>query len=160
MLDPKAKKTALRGISNGAYVVGYRDAAGEVNAFLGTWLIQCSFDPPLVAAAVKVGNPSQEAIHETRVFSVNILDKDQKDLGARFFKPAEKVGNKLADLEFTEGETGCPVLADAVSYFECKVTDVVERGDHWLYVGEVVAAGVHREAEPLTCRDAGWTYGG
>jgi flavin reductase (DIM6/NTAB) family NADH-FMN oxidoreductase RutF len=159
-MDPQAKKTALRGISNGAYVVGCKGSDDDVNAFLGTWLTQSSFDPPLVMAAVKVGNTSQEMIHEARVFSVNILDTTQKDLGAKFFKPMRRTGNKFEDVEFYVAETGCPILKEAVSFFECKVVDVVERGDHWIYVGEVINAGVHREADPLTCRDAGWKYGG
>jgi flavin reductase (DIM6/NTAB) family NADH-FMN oxidoreductase RutF len=40
------------------------------------------------------------------------------------------------------------------------VVDEVRRGDHTIFVGEVVAAGVRREEEPLTLRDAGFAYGG
>lgn len=159
-MDLQAKKQALRGISNGAYVVGYRGEGDEVNAFLGTWLTQTSFDPPLVMAAVKVGNTSQEAIDSSGVFSVNILDSSQKDLGAKFFKPARRAGNRLEDVEFYTAETGAPILSDALSFFECRVVDKIERGDHWVYLGEVINAGVHREGEPLTCAHAGWTYGG
>ena len=159
-MDPQAKKQALRGISNGAYVVGVKGEGDEVNAFLGTWVTQTSFDPPLVAICVKVGNSSQEMVAATRVFSVNILDKSQKELGAQFFKPARRVGNKLEDVEFFTAETGAPILEDALRFFECKVVDTIERGDHYLYLGEVINAGVHREGEPLTCEDAGWKYGG
>jgi len=34
------------------------------------------------------------------------------------------------------------------------------RGDHTIFVGEVVAAGVRRNEEPLTLREAGFAYGG
>ncbi len=47
-----------------------------------------------------------------------------------------------------------------LSWFECKVVDVNERGDHVLVVGEVVDAGVHREGTPLTLRETGLFYGG
>ena len=159
-MDPAKKKSALRGLSTGAYVVGCKGEGQEVNAYLGTWVTQTSFDPPLVVIAVKVGNTSQEMIASSQVFSVNILDSTQKDLGAKFFKPMRRVGNKFEDVEFYTEVTGAPILTDALRFFECKVVAQVEQGDHWIYVGEVINAGVHRDAEPLTCRDAGWTYGG
>jgi len=40
------------------------------------------------------------------------------------------------------------------------VVTEVTGGDHVIFVGEVVGAGVRSDAEPLTLRDTGLFYGG
>lgn len=158
-MDAKAKKAALRGITYGLYLVGTKDENG-VNAFAGNWLTQTSFEPPLVALAVKAGTRSQEQIAASGVFSVNVLESGQKEVVMKFFKPLEPEGNKLAGYEFYTEKTGCPIFKDVLSYFECKVVERVEKGDHYIYVGEVVNAGIHREGDPLTMKETGFYYGG
>ena len=57
--------------------------------------------------------------------------------------------------------TGSPLLIDTPYRFECRVTDTIDRGDHTIFVAEVVNAGVHdAEAVPLLLRDTGMNYGG
>ncbi|PTQ55588.1 MAG: Nitrilotriacetate monooxygenase component B [Candidatus Carbobacillus altaicus] len=160
-LDPQAKKTALRGITYGLYLIGTKDQEGDgVNAFAGNWLTQTSFDPPLVALAAKAGTHSQQQIAESGVFSVNILASGSKEMATAFFRPVTVEDDKLGGYTFTRGETGTPIFKDALSYFECKVVDTIERGDHYIYIGEVVSAGVHREGEPMTLKETGFYYGG
>jgi hypothetical protein len=43
-----------------------------------------------------------------------------------------------------KGATGAAILTDALGAVECKVTAVVEQGDHHIIVGEVVAAHLDR----------------
>lgn len=158
-MDPNAKKTALRGITYGLYVVGTKGDEG-VNAFTGNWLTQTSFEPPLVALAVKKDTTSQEQIAKNEVFSVNILETGQKDMATSFFSAIKQEDNKLQGYEFYTEQTGCPIFKDALSFFECKVVDRIEKGDHYIYVGEVTNAGVHKEGDPLTLKETGFNYGG
>jgi flavin reductase (DIM6/NTAB) family NADH-FMN oxidoreductase RutF len=47
------------------------------------------------------------------------------------------------------------------AWLEARVTDKVERGDHTVFVGEVVAAGVRDAAvKPLLLSETPWSYGG
>lgn len=158
-MDEQAKKTALRGISYGLYVIGTK-VGDDVNAFTGNWVTQTSFAPPLVAIAAKKGTVSCDGILDSRVFSVSVLESGQKDLAFSFFKPVSRVGNKFGEVEFYTSTTGSPILKDALSWFECKVVDVSDKGDHTLIVGEVVDAGVHREGDPMTLKETGLFYGG
>lgn len=158
-LDPKTKKTALRSITYGLYLIGTKDESG-VNAFAGNFLTQTSFEPPLVTIAVKAGTRSQQQIASSGVFSVNVLESGQKDMVTAFFRPLEVEDNKLAGYEFTTEETGCPIFKDGLNFFECKVVDRLEIGDHYIYVGEVINVGVHREGDPLTMKETGFYYGG
>ena len=159
-MDLQAKKVALRKIPHGVYVVGAKQG-DQVNAFTGTWLTQVSFTPPLVAIGIKKDSHSFEMIKAGRVFSVNVLGKDQKSIAEHFVKPASVVGEKLKDVRHHPGRTGAPILDEAIAYFECEVREIAnERGDHAVIIGEVVEAGVHRDEPALTLLDTGWHYGG
>jgi flavin reductase (DIM6/NTAB) family NADH-FMN oxidoreductase RutF len=158
-MDPAAKKKALRLITYGLYVATSRHgedfAAGTIN-----WVSQSSFTPALVMAGIKVDSRLHTVIAESGVFAIHIVAKDQKDFATTFFKGADRQGDKISGFTFETGSSGAPILIDAPAWFECRVLEKVARGDHTIYVGEVVGAGVRREAEPLTLRDTGFFYGG
>jgi flavin reductase (DIM6/NTAB) family NADH-FMN oxidoreductase RutF len=123
--------------------------------------MQGSFKPPLVINCVRQDSGSHAMIKASGVFSLSVLEAGQKDLAAQFFKPKRRVGNKFDEVEFYEGpETGCPIIQDSLGYVECKVIGAVEGGDHTVFVGKVIGAGVHREGDPLLLESTGWQYGG
>ena len=159
-MDLQAKKIALRKIPHGVYVVGVTQDS-QLNAFTATWLTQVSFTPPLVALGIKKDSHSLEMIKQSRVFSVNLLGKDQKAIAEHFVKPASVVGEKLKEVRHRPGKTGAPVLEEAIAYFECEVRELAnEQGDHVVVIGEVAEAGVHKDEPALTLMDTGWHYGG
>ncbi len=159
MLDEQAKKTMLRKIPHGLYICGVKDGE-EVNGFTASWLMQASFQPPLIVNCVKQDSKSHQMIKNSGVFAISFLEDGQKDLAQKFFKPMRRVADKFEDVEFYLGETGCPIISDSLGYVECTVVDAVEKGDHTVYVGEVIAAGVHREGKQLLLETTGWNYGG
>ena len=159
MLNEEAKKTILRKIPHGLYVCGVKDGE-EVNAFTASWVMQASFKPPLVVNCVNQSSKSHAMIKASGVFALSVLEAGQKDLAQQFFISQSRVGNKFEDVEFYLGETGCPIISDTLGYVECRVVGAVEEGDHTVFVGEVIAAGVHREGEPLLLESTGWNYGG
>jgi flavin reductase (DIM6/NTAB) family NADH-FMN oxidoreductase RutF len=71
-------------------------------------------------------------------------------------------GDTLNGYRFEPGpETGAPLLVDLPYWFEARVTDTVARGDHTVFVAEVVSAGVRdSEKVPLVLRATGLNYGG
>jgi flavin reductase (DIM6/NTAB) family NADH-FMN oxidoreductase RutF len=160
-LDPDAKKLALRAINYGLHILtatyGTEYGAGGVN-----WVTQTSFDPPLVVAAVKADSGSAAIIGNTGAFAVNVLAADQLDIGKAFFRSTTMEDGKLNGHPFEPGPaTGAPLLLDTPYWFECRVTDTVASGDHTIFVGEVVSAGVRdEESTPLVLRDTGMNYGG
>ncbi len=154
-----AKKKALRSIIHGVYVIGVRDGEKR-NAFTATWVTQVSFEPPLVAAAIRKESLSLQMIEKSQVFVINFLASGQKAIAQHFLKPAHLGGDKLEGVSHRAGATGAPVLGEAAAYVECRVKGIHPAGDHAIVVGEVVEAGVQREAEPLMLKETGWHYGG
>ena len=51
-------------------------------------------------------------------------------------------GGKISGQAYRDGTTGAPILTDAPACVECKVIEIVERGDHHIVIGEVVEASV------------------
>lgn len=160
-MDPQAKKVALRAINYGLYVLTAIDG-DDVGAAGVNWLTQVSFEPPLIAAAVKTDSDTHRIIQTTGRFAVNVLAEDQLDIAKAFFRTVTLEGDQIGGHRFEPGpETGAPLLVELPYWFEAKVTDKVERGDHTVLVAEVVNAGVRDEkAVPLLLRSTGMNYGG
>jgi flavin reductase (DIM6/NTAB) family NADH-FMN oxidoreductase RutF len=63
-------------------------------------------------------------------------------------------GDKIAKLRTKPGVTGAPVLLDAHSYVECRVTGLLDNDENTIFVGDVVAAEVFSTAQRLRIGDA------
>lgn len=160
VLNEQAKKNLLRKIPHGLFICGVKHG-DEYNGFTASWVMQASFDPPLVVNCVRKDSGSNALIQQSGVFALSFLEDGQKDIAAQFFKPKRRVGNKFEDLAADEApETGCPVLRDCLGYVECRVVGQVEYGDHTVFVGEVIGAQVYREGPALLLESTGWQYGG
>ena len=139
-MDQDAKKTALRMIPYGIYVLTADDGKGNVAAATVNWVTQTAFAPPLVVVGVKTDSGAYKIVKNTKTFALNMLGKDQKGAAFTFFKPTTLEGGKLSGQTIHKGTTGAPILDAAPASVECRVTGIVEQGDHHIVVGEVVAA--------------------
>jgi flavin reductase (DIM6/NTAB) family NADH-FMN oxidoreductase RutF len=136
-MDENAKKTALRMIPYGLYVLTAETAGGEITAATVNFVTQTSFKPPLVVVGVKADSAGYAIVRKAGQFALNVLGKGQQGLAFGFFKPAVRDGNKLSGAAFHKGKNGAPVLDDAPAAVECRVVQVVEQGDHHIVIGEV-----------------------
>ena len=143
-MDPQAKKTALRMIPYGLYVLtadsGDRTAAATVN-----WVTQASFEPPLVVVGVKADSAAHEVIKASGAFALNVLGKGQDSVAVAFFKSVQREAGTIGGQPIRGGTLGSPILENAPAWIECSLVDTVEKGDHSVFIGEVVDAGVASE---------------
>ena len=143
-MNADAKKAALRMIPYGIYVLTADDGKGNIAAATVNWVTQTAFAPPLVVVGVKTDSGAYQVIKSAQKFALNMLGKDQKGLAFAFFKPASVSDGKLSGQPYRKGATGAPLLVDAPGAVECKVTSIVEQGDHHIVVGEVIEAHLNR----------------
>ena len=139
-MNADAKKAVLRMIPYGIYVLTADDGKGNVGAATVNWVTQTAFAPPLVVVGVKTDSGAYQAVKSARSFALNMLGKDAKGLAFTFFKPAAVADGKISGQAYRKGTTGAPLLEAAAGAVECKVTTIVEQGDHHIVVGEVVEA--------------------
>ena len=146
-MDPNAKKTALRMIPYGLYVLTAESKDGRVAAATVNWVTQASFQPPLVAVAVKADSATHEIVKGSGAFALNVLAKGQNGIAFTFFKSLERDGDTIGGEAFRRGKTGSPILAKVGAFVECLVVGALEKGDHTLFLGEVVEAGASLPSE-------------
>ena len=139
-MDQDAKKTALRMIPYGIYVLTADDGHGNVAGATVNWVTQTAFNPPLVVVGVKTDSGAYSIVKNTKNFTLNMLGKEHKGLAFTFFKPAQLAHGKLSGQTIRKGGNGAPILDAALAAVECRVTSIVEQGDHHIVVGEVTEA--------------------
>lgn len=140
-MDANVKKTVLRMIPYGLYVLTAEGKDGTIGAATVNWVTQASFAPPLVVVGVKADSGVHGIVKASGAFALNVLGKGQQGLAFTFFKPAARDGQRVSGEPFRAGTTGSPILENAPAFVECRLVETVERGDHSIFVGEVVDAG-------------------
>ncbi|HWL47401.1 MAG TPA: flavin reductase family protein [Sphingomonadaceae bacterium] len=141
-MDDAAKKTALRMIPYGIYVLSARESDGTPHAATVNWVTQTAFSPPLVAIAVKADSGVYAALKGTRKGALSILGKGQGGVAFTFFKPVVAEGATLSGQSVHDGASGAPILDDAAASLDLRVVEIVEQGDHHIFVAEVTDAAV------------------
>jgi flavin reductase (DIM6/NTAB) family NADH-FMN oxidoreductase RutF len=167
-MNVDAKKTVLRMIPYGIYVLTAEDSNGTIAAATVNWVTQTAFAPPLLVVGVKTDSGAYRTVQAAKSFALNMLGKDHKSLAFTFFRPVDVADGKLSGQPYRKGATGAPILVDAPAAVECKVVAVVEQGDHHIVVGEVIEAHLNRppagrpDAAILEMKDLGENvfYGG
>jgi len=167
-MNADSKKTVLRMIPYGLYVLTADDGKGNISASTVNWVTQSAFAPPLVVVGVKTDSGTYRTVKTAQAFALNMLGKDHKSLAFTFFRPADLSDGKISGQAFRKGITGAPILVEAPGAIECRVTSIVEQGDHHIVVGEVIEAHLNKppagrpDAAILEMKDLGDNvfYGG
>ncbi|MEZ5926514.1 MAG: flavin reductase family protein [Hyphomicrobiaceae bacterium] len=167
-MNAETKKTVLRMIPYGIYVLTADDGKGRIAAATVNFVSQSSFSPPLLVVGVKAGSSALEALKMSSAFALNMLGKDQKSLAFTFFRPADVGDGHISGQPYRKGDNGAPILTEAPGAVECRVTSVIEQGDHHIVIGEVTEVHLSRpipgrpDAAILEMKDLGDNvfYGG
>lgn len=146
-MDAATKKTALRMIPYGIYVLTAKGADGGLTAATVNWVTQTAFNPPLIAVGVKADSGSYAALKESGRFALNMLGKGQQGAAFAFFKPAEVEDGRISGEPYRPGDNGAPIIDSAIAAVECSVVEIVEIGDHHVVIGEVTQAHLHKHPE-------------
>ncbi len=159
----KLRRRVMWAMPSGLYVVGSR--AGERrNAMTLNWASQLSSDPKVVGIGVETSAFTHELIAEGRMFSLNIIDREDRAIVRKFTKPVEvdAEGRTLNGFPYHDAPGGAPVLDQAVAWLDCRLHSTVDLGDHSLFIGEVVDAGFQKPEDTpvLRMEDTRMNYGG
>jgi len=159
----RLRRRVLWTMPSGLYVMGAR--AGERrNGMTLNWATQLSFDPKLLGVSVEREALTHELVREGRVFSLNIVDREDRAIVRKFTKPVEvdAEARTLNGFPYHDGRTGAPILDQAVAYLDCELRQEVEVGNHTLFIGEIVDAGFQKPEDTpvLRMEDTRMNYGG
>jgi len=126
----------------GVLIVATLDENTAPKGLLTQAYVGLSTDPPLILVSIDKTSRTLPALQRRRAFVINFLREGAEDL-ARVF--ASKSDEKFRDVawEPSPEADGSPILRDAsVAYAACRVTEMREAGDHWIFIGSVEAGEV------------------
>jgi flavin reductase (DIM6/NTAB) family NADH-FMN oxidoreductase RutF len=146
---PATLREALSRFASGIVVItvgGSDPHAMTANAFSSV-----SLDPPSVLCCVSHTAVMHGAIEKSRSFGISILTAEQKHLAVHFADKKRPLGiRQFDDVHWQPGEhTGSPLLAGALAWLECDLTDMYVAGDHSIFLANVLSSTVGHKRSGL-----------
>jgi flavin reductase (DIM6/NTAB) family NADH-FMN oxidoreductase RutF len=138
--DPAETYQLLRNLTSPLVAITAA-ADGEANGMISDSAVRASLAPrfPRVGFFLHKFNHTHGIVSRGGVFVLHLLRDDQWKLIHRLGFTSGRDGDKLAGLEVAAGITGCPVLRDCHSAFECRVANRMDAGASTFHLGDVVA---------------------
>lgn len=125
---------------------------GQPNIMAVAWAAPLSIDPPLIGVAIHPTRLSHEFITRTDCFALNVphleLIAATHKCGILSGRDVEK-GDKFAAVGLTPVEPAVidpPLIAQCLGHLECAVIDRISRGDHDLFIAQVLALSAEEAA--------------
>jgi flavin reductase (DIM6/NTAB) family NADH-FMN oxidoreductase RutF len=117
------------------YVVTAANGEERDGSLVG-FAMQCSIDPPEFMLGLSVKNRTTEIAANAETLAVHLIPERRRDLAELFGGTTKDEGvDKLAQVEWSAGPGGAPVLADLRTHFVGRVKQRVDwDGDHVGYV--------------------------
>ncbi|MGD0960603.1 MAG: flavin reductase family protein [Methylomonas sp.] len=139
-------------LTHGVYVIAVKDKERE-HAFTAAWVMQASFDPPLLAFSINPQHYSYRILKNGGQCSINVLAKAQLAIAAHFGDSS--IRDKMAGYRWRPAQSGAPVLSEALAYFDCVVSHSTSAGDHEIVICRVLDAHVLHAGAPMCYGDTG-----
>lgn len=128
---------AMRHLTGGVSII----TAGrgkDVTGMTVTSVTSLSVEPPTLLVSINRDASSFSLIKRHSAFGVSILNADQLDVAERFAgKGGLKGADRFAGSQWVTAVSGVPLLAGALSVFDCEVEEILERHSHGIVIGRV-----------------------
>jgi flavin reductase (DIM6/NTAB) family NADH-FMN oxidoreductase RutF len=159
LIDPKIKRVMGQMIK-GVHVVG-ATYDGVSRAYTSHWVMQVSFEEPIVLASVSPKHDTYPLLRASGRFAVSLLASDQLMAGQYFSYPGRKFRYVAPEL-LEPDEDGLPIVPDSIAWMTCEIFERIERLDHDLFLATVTKVREGRLGEPPLLYSArhGWRVTG
>jgi flavin reductase (DIM6/NTAB) family NADH-FMN oxidoreductase RutF len=148
-IDEQTYKDIMSLHPGGVTVVTTIDESGRALGLTVSAITTVSLHPPRILIVIDKKSHTVPALLESGAFTVSLLAAGTEDMAMYF---ASKEPDKFSDLPEEAYEalpTGPALVADSTAYLECRTTQAVDSGDHWILVGGVERGRVLAQQEPL-----------
>jgi flavin reductase (DIM6/NTAB) family NADH-FMN oxidoreductase RutF len=148
-IDATAFRKALGQFASGVTVIT-TSHEGTPFGMTASAFTSVSLDPPLILFCADKRARSGTMVGPAGIFAVNILGENQRDFSDLFAGKGtdDERSEKLAQIGRV-AETGAPILPDVVAWLDCRVDRTIDAGDHFIYIGLVLASGTLGDTRPL-----------
>jgi len=144
--DPRTLRDALGCFATGVTVVTMRDEAGQPVGLTANSFSSVSLDPPLILFCLARSSTNLARFRQAEHFAINVLHIGQQPMSGAF---ARSVADRFQDVAWETWDTGAPILSGSLASFECATDQVIEAGDHLVFIGRVLRARFEPRRDPL-----------
>jgi flavin reductase (DIM6/NTAB) family NADH-FMN oxidoreductase RutF/pimeloyl-ACP methyl ester carboxylesterase len=145
-VDQSTLRQALGCFGTGVAVITTIDAAGVPVGLTANSFTSVSLDPPLVLFCLDRRAGSLAAFEQAEVYAVNILHIGQQDISMRF---VQKGIDRFAEIPWETWDQGAPIIQDCFASFECERFQIVDAGDHRIFIARVRRVRFDPSRDPL-----------
>lgn len=118
-------------------------------------VLALSLEPPLVGVSVNRQAAMHELLRNAGAFALSLLAGDQEAVAQHFARGVPPLAH-WHGIPRRPGETGAPLVEDALGWIEARLVDEHGTGDHTLFVGGVVAVQHGRSGPGLVHVGSGY----
>ena len=148
-------RSAVAHFATGVTVITTVDDEGQPHSMTANSFTSVCMEPPVVLVCVAHGTNTFVFLEKVGRFGVNILRKEQEELGGYFAKrPEDRQGG--VEYSYTPGKDGVPYLNDSMVFLACHVVGTHVYGDHTIFLGEVDEVQQHESGKPLMFYRSRW----
>ena len=141
--------------ATGVTVITTVDDEGQPHSMTANSFTSVCLEPPVGLVCVAHGTNTFGFLEKVGRFGVNILRKEQEELGGYFAKrPEDRQGG--VEHSYTPGKDGVPYLNDSMVFLACHVVGTHVYGDHTIFLGEVDEVQQHESGKPLMFYRSRW----
>lgn len=140
-------KNAMSSLTSAVNVVTTMGASGR-HGFTASAVCSVTDTPPTLLVCMNKASRSHANFVENKILTVNVLGAQHEQLSNAF---ASKLSSdeRFALGNWTELETGAPVLTDALVSFDCEIEQIQEVGTHTIFICPIVAIQKNEDDQAL-----------
>ncbi|OTG94658.1 flavin reductase [Acinetobacter sp. ANC 3832] len=137
MIQATDFKNAMSLLTSAVNVVTTAGLSGRYG-FTASAVCSVTDTPPTLLVCMNKASRSHEHFIENKILTVNVLGADHQHISNVF---ASKMSSeeRFEYGDWSELETGAPVLDDALVSFDCEIEEIQEVGTHSIFMCRVVA---------------------
>jgi flavin reductase (DIM6/NTAB) family NADH-FMN oxidoreductase RutF len=145
MSGAAAFRQAMRRVPTGVTVVTTLKE-GEPRGITVNAFASVSLEPPSLLICINREARSYLFISSSRIFCVNVLAGDQRQLAEHFSGKVRE--RQFAEIGYAVDATGAPVLSGTIAHFDCELAHEFQFGSHSILIGHVLSCSA-RPGSPL-----------
>ncbi len=136
-------RTVMRYFASAVTVVTSSLESGELFGLTVSAFSSLSLDPPLVLICIRNESTAAELFKKSERYCVNILAEDQRPIAEKFSLTGE--AGRFVGLDFYLGKSGSPMIRGCIGFIDCRITQIIEAGDHTIFIGEAIAVSAEKK---------------
>ncbi|MDH4101121.1 MAG: flavin reductase family protein [Nitrospirota bacterium] len=128
-----------------AFFITTADSDGKPNVMTCTWATPVSEEPPMLIVCIEKQHHTAELIRRSGEFGISIPSDTMVEqlvlcgtLSGHKDDKFAKAGLKQLPARYIKA----PLIDDCIGWLECRVTDTVEAGECYAFVGKILSAAV------------------